>query len=244
MARKREKRKTSLNSLALRNARTFKLLSLRVRCIRVGLLVFPGRRADVFRLGFRLSSSADSAAVAADSAGGSAADSAVADSAADSAVSAVYSALPSVSVSFFKLNENQLWPIFVKLSICSKMTFYLQRKKENFKKKSSPTAPKKELPAKIYMVNHTHHTLSTEEIPSGQSGDHALKSALLLCAVSGLVRARTASCCEKLSIGSFSVSLTLTLPFLSVISSVSSPSFKTSVPSGRGVLFCLKEKSC
>ena len=32
--KKKERSKTSLNSLALRNARTFRLLSLRVRCIR------------------------------------------------------------------------------------------------------------------------------------------------------------------------------------------------------------------
>ncbi|MBO5097859.1 MAG: hypothetical protein J6B96_06065, partial [Agathobacter sp.] len=32
-ARKKREAETSLNSLALRNARTFKLLSLRVRCI-------------------------------------------------------------------------------------------------------------------------------------------------------------------------------------------------------------------
>ncbi len=31
--KKKERSKTSLNSLALRNARTFRLLSLRVRCI-------------------------------------------------------------------------------------------------------------------------------------------------------------------------------------------------------------------
>jgi hypothetical protein len=34
--KRKERAETSLNSLALRNARTFKLLSLRVRCISAG----------------------------------------------------------------------------------------------------------------------------------------------------------------------------------------------------------------